>query len=148
METSPERVQRRPAIWFNRLPRVDPNLIRFIRFGVVGGSGVAVNLAALWFFHKELNLALELAGVLAVSAAIVNNFLWNNFWTFGASGVHPRRVAQFVTISLIGMAINVGILRGLVRLGTHYLAADLLGILVATSWNFFANTRWTWADAV
>lgn len=147
METSPERVQRRPAVLLQRLPRLDPTLVRFLRFGVVGGSGVLVNMAALWLLYDELHLPLEPAAVTAVALAIVNNFLWNNYWTFGVRGVKSRRVVQFVAISLVGMAINVGVLRTLVGLGGHYLVADLAGILVATAWNFFANARWTWGDS-
>ena len=144
METTQATGPLRSPALVSRLLRPEYGLLRFLRFGLVGGSGVLVNLAALWLLHDELNLPLEPSAVAAVALAIVNNFMWNNFWTFGATGVRPRRVAQFAVISLVGMAINVGILKALVYLGVHYLPADLAGILVATGWNFFANARWTW----
>lgn len=134
-----------------------PGALRFLRFGIVGGSGVLINMAALWLLHIKLGFNLGRSSVFAISLAIVNNFLWNNFWTFGARGVQARRVAQFAAISLGGMALNVAVLHLLVALGgwlapalapeALVLPSNLIGILVATSWNFFANSRWTWGDA-
>ncbi len=148
METTRERTGVRSLTPFARLPVPSPGVLRFLRFGLVGSSGVAINLVALWLFHDELGLSLGPAGVLAVAVAIVNNFFWNNYWTFGATGFAARRLAQFVAVSLVGMAINVTALKLLVHFGAHYLPADFAGILVATSWNFLANSRWTWGGAV
>lgn len=123
---------------------IPPEMARFIRFGLVGGSGVAINMLVLFLLHDELGLGLTRSSVVATALAILNNFLWNNFWTFGATGIQSRRVAQFIAISLVGMAINVIILNLLVAAGAHYAVGNLVGILVATAWNFYANTRWTW----
>ncbi len=138
METTRERRVARMLSVADML-NADHGVMRFLRFGLVGGSGVLVNLVALWLLHDELRVPLELAAILAVALAIVNNFVWNNFWTFRAASVAPRRIAQFIAISLVGMAINVGMLKALVYGGFHYLTADLAGIAVATGWNFFAN---------
>ncbi len=148
METTRERTGVRSLTPLARLPAPSPGVLRFLRFGLVGGSGVVVNLAALWLFHDELGLPLGPAGVLAVALAIVNNFVWNNYWTFGATGFAARRLARFVAVSLVGLAINVTALKLLVHFGTHYLPADFAGILLATSWNFLANSRWTWGGTV
>ncbi|HET8625963.1 MAG TPA: GtrA family protein [Thermomicrobiales bacterium] len=146
METTRGARQARPFATLERLLRPDHTFMRFLRFGLVGGSGVVVNMAALWLLHDELRLAADPAIVLAVGLAIVNNFIWNNFWTFGASGVAARRVVQFAAISLVGMAINVAVFKVLLHFGVFYLLADLGGIAVAIVWNFFANSRWTWGD--
>ena len=123
-----------------------PDMLRFIRFALVGGSGVVVNMVALWLLHEQLRYPLERSSVAAISLAIVNNFLWNNFWTFRATGVQSRRLAQFITVSLVGMAINFVVLKALTAQGIHYAPANLAGIMVATAWNFYANSRWTWGD--
>lgn len=151
METTP-RPPPRAATPLARF--LTPARLRFLRFGVVGGSGVVVNMTALWLLHVQLGYNLGRSSVAAISLAILNNFLWNNFWTFGARGVQAWRVAQFVVVSLAGMAINVAVLHLLVGAGLALsptlteeqlaLPANLVGILVATTWNFFANSRWTW----
>lgn len=148
METTRERTGVRSLTPLARLPVPSPGVLRFLRFGLVGSSGVVINLVALWLFHDELGLPLAPAGALAVALAIVNNFVWNNYWTFGATGFAARRLARFVAVSLVGMAINVTALKLLVHFGAHYLPADFAGILVATSWNFLANSRWTWGGTV
>ena len=137
------RIERLPAP-LRRLLR--PELLRFLRFGLVGGSGVGVNMFVLWLLHDQFGFALSRSAVVAISLAIANNFLWNNYWTFGASGILRRRVLQFVAISLGGMAINLVVLNILFYFGVHYAPANLAGILVATAWNFYANSRWTWGD--
>ncbi len=126
---------------------ISPEMARFIRFGLVGGSGVAINMLVLFLLHDELGLPLSRSSIVAISLAILNNFLWNNFWTFGATGIHSRRVVQFVVISLVGMAINLLVLNLLVATGVHYALANLAGIMVATAWNFYANSRWTWGGS-
>src|SRR5262245_42578533 len=97
-----------------------PAVLRFIRFALVGGSGIAVNMLTLWLLHDELGFPLSRSSVVAISLAILNNFIWNNFWTFGESGIQARRLVQFIVISLVGMAINLAILNIFVALGVHY----------------------------
>lgn len=123
-----------------------PDLLRFFRFAVVGGSGVLINMLALWLLHDQIGLGLTRSSVAAISLAIMNNFLWNNFWTFRATSIQTSRFAQFVIVSLIGMAINLAILNILFAFGIHYAPANLAGIMVATAWNFFANAKWTWGE--
>jgi dolichol-phosphate mannosyltransferase len=124
-----------------------PDLLKFFRFAVVGGSGVLINMAALWLLHDIVGLGLTRSSLAATSLAIFNNFLWNNHWTFKATSIKKRRFAQFVIISIIGMVITAAILNILYNiLGIHYAPANLAGIMVATAWNFYANSKWTWRD--
>jgi dolichol-phosphate mannosyltransferase len=123
-----------------------PELLRFLRFAVVGGSGVAVNMLVLWLLHDAIGLGLTRSSVVATTLAILNNFLWNNHWTFKATSIQSRRLAQFAAISVVGLVITAAILNILVALGSHYAPANLAGIMVATAWNFYANSRWTWGE--
>jgi dolichol-phosphate mannosyltransferase len=125
---------------------ISPEVLRFVRFGLVGGSGVLVNSLTLFLLHDEFALGLTRSMVVAITLAILNNFMWNNFWTFKTTGIQSRRLIQFVVISLIGMVVNVVVANLLVAHGMHYAAANLVGIALATAWNFYANVRWTWGD--
>jgi len=125
---------------------VSPEMLRFVRFGLVGGSGVLVNSLTLYLLHDELGFALTRSMVVAITLAILNNFMWNNFWTFKTSGIQSRRLIQFVIISLIGMVVNLIVANILVAQGMHYAVANLVGIALATAWNFYANARWTWGS--
>lgn len=54
---------------------------RFIKFGVVGFAGYVVNAAGLWYFAR---LSFPEWGIWAAATelAILNNFIFNNIWTF------------------------------------------------------------------
>jgi len=53
----------------------------FLKFGIVGASGVAVNYGIAYLgYIAGLSDILSLA--IGVEAAILNNFTWNDLWTF------------------------------------------------------------------
>jgi dolichol-phosphate mannosyltransferase len=56
---------------------------RFLRFGAVGFSGVFVDLTIFHLMRTVINLGLTRSTILSAEIAILNNFLWNDLWTFG-----------------------------------------------------------------
>src|ERR1700747_1053559 len=75
---------RRQDGYFGRLPDVLRRARgwRFPRFGVVGAVGVGVNNSALYVLHGRLGISLLLSAAIATELAILNNFFWNDRWTF------------------------------------------------------------------
>ena len=119
--------------------------VPLIRFGAVGAMGLVVNNSALFVAHGVAGLPLLVASPVAVELAILHNFLWNERWTFGASEFSLRRLGKFNLTSLGGLLITSGVLYLLVvDAGVHYLLANLVGIALATAWNFGASLLWTW----
>lgn len=117
---------------------------RLAKFSLVGGSGVVVNTAALYLFYQFGHLPLVMASVLAVELAIVNNFLWNDRWTFHQRDRSPLRFVRFNLVALGGLAITTATLALVTSFGVYYLLANLLGIALATAWNFTLSVLWTW----
>lgn len=116
-----------------------------IRFGVVGVVGVIVNNGLLYLLHGLAGWPLIPASVVAVEAAIVNNFVWNDLWTFSDRDPSRYRFLRFNLVSLGGLVVNTGVLALVVAVsGLHYLVANLIAIGAAMTWNFAANARWTW----
>jgi putative flippase GtrA len=125
---------------------------RLIRFAIVGFSGVFVDLGGFYFLHTLLGLALTPSVILSTEVAIINNFLWNDVWTFGdvSAPQHlgsPRlqRFFNFNLICLFGLIWNILIVNFLVdkfRMNEHM--AKLLAIVCVTFWNFGINFRWNW----
>jgi dolichol-phosphate mannosyltransferase len=123
-------------------------LARLSKFLVVGGTGVLVNSLALLLLFHWAHLPLLVASALSAEIGIINNFWWNDRWTFRHTQFSLSRFAQFNLVSLAGLVITAAILWVLVsQLGLYYLAANLLGIGLATAWNFAANSFWTWRGA-
>lgn len=119
----------------------------FIKFLIVGGSGVAVNLAG---FTVLLSMGVNkyLASPIAIELSVISNFLLNNWWTFGG-----RRTKD--TLQLKGLKFNVVSLVALLVSYTTFVVAtillsnappqvqQLIGIVPATLVNYFMNSYWT-----
>lgn len=125
-------------------------IMRFVKFAVVGGSGVLVNLGVYWLLTRLFEMNIYGAQAISFEASVMSNFLLNNFFTFA-----DRRVSrplpflvQFVKfngISLGGYAIQAASLWLLHdAAGIHDVIAMAIGIVIATLWNYLLNTWWTW----
>ena len=134
--------------------RVDFPLRRFIQFGIVGFSGVFVDMAVLYLLHdpSTLGWGLTRSKIIAAEAAIINNFIWNDAWTFSDMssqqrgwGKRLKRLLKFNIVCLVGLILNVLLLNFLFNtLKVHYLLANILAIAVVTFWNFWINLKLSW----
>ena len=123
-------------------------LTRISKFLLVGATGVLVNSLALLLLVQGAHLPLVPASALAAELGIVHNFAWNDRWTFERTRLSWSRFARFNLVSLAGLLLTTGTVWVLVeQLGVYYLAANLLGITLATAWNFAVNSWWTWGGA-
>ncbi|MHB1132647.1 MAG: GtrA family protein [Chloroflexota bacterium] len=122
------------------------NRQRFVRFGLVGTSGLLVNSIVLFLGYEVASLPLTIASILAVETAIANNYLWNNLWTFAQRTFSLAKFLKFNLVSLAGMALTVATLTSLVQyFGWHYLIANVFAVAITMLWNFVANSLWTWS---
>jgi dolichol-phosphate mannosyltransferase len=150
------------------LMRRSGELVRFIKFILVGGSGVFVNLGVFWLLTRFAGLSVSnllwqiaigslqlsitrdfLAQAIAIETSIISNFTLNDLFTFrdrrATGGNLFARLLKFNTVSLAGAAIQVGVYAIMFHgLGVHDLISTLLGIFIATLWNFFLNSWFTW----
>ena len=142
-------VTSRSAAFPARLRRLAPReRARLSKFLLVGGTGLLVNSLALLLLVQWAQLPLVLASALSAELGIINNFYWNDRWTFRRTQLSWLRFARFNLVSLVGLFITTGTLWVLVgHLRLYYLAANLLGIGLAMAWNFVANSWWTWGGA-
>lgn len=127
---------------------------RFIRFGLVGLSGVFIDMGMLYLLSDPtmLGWGLTRSKILASETAILNNFLWNDRWTFGdissqQKGWQKRikRLLKFNLICLAGLILNVLLLNLLYNwVGLNRYWANLIAILAVTLWNFWLNLKLSW----
>ena len=119
---------------------------QLIKFLIVGSTGVVVNTSILWILTEKTGLFYVLSGVIATQTAIINNFLLNNFWTWKRRDKKHsfiRRMVTFNIVSLAGLVITVFTLWTLTEAGIYYIISNLIGIVLATTWNFIANDKIT-----
>ena len=145
-------------------------VIRFLKFSVVGTIGAVVDFGLLYLLHVVAGLPIVLANTCSFTAAVLSNFTWNRYWTYPDSRSKPIRtqLAQFFVVNIAGWGINTGILVllrypcvSLVGTATRAMALSLtpellyklgynLAKAIATGvvlfWNFFVNRFWTYSD--
>ena len=138
---------------------------RFMRFAVVGIVGAVVDFGVANLLVVGFHSPLVFAGSVSFIAAILNNFIWNRYWTYPDSRSRPiaAQFAQFAMVSVMGLVIRVPILHWLepwmLDAFSHQpilsaLHPDLLSknltlavaVLVVMFWNFFVNRYWTYSD--
>jgi dolichol-phosphate mannosyltransferase len=120
---------------------------RGVSFGAVGLSGAVVNTSLVYALHGLLRWPLPLAVVLATELAILNNYLWNDRWTFGQRTPSLRRLARFNLSSLGGLALTTGATSALTAGGLPYALALLVGVGASALGNFAASALWVWRVA-
>jgi dolichol-phosphate mannosyltransferase len=127
---------------------------RFLMYGLVGLSGVFVDMVALYLLSdpSTLGWGLTTSKMIAAALAIFNNFLWNDRWTFRditqkQKGWSQRlkRLLKFSTVCLLGLFLNVLLLNILFNLlGINRYIANLFAIAAVTFWNFWINIKLNW----
>jgi dolichol-phosphate mannosyltransferase len=113
----------------------------------VGISGILVNLATFIFLVK-VGLNKFIASPLAVELSIINNFLWNNYWTFkdrNTPGHLLVRGVKFKGVSLLalGVSFTTFLLLSYLFPGPPAYVHQAIAIIPATAVNYFLNAYWT-----
>ncbi|MGD1906434.1 MAG: glycosyltransferase [Leptolyngbyaceae cyanobacterium] len=125
---------------------------RFLRFGLVGFSGLFVDYAVFFLLFSQLGVGLTTSNVLSAETAIFNNFLWNDAWTFAdfsqqQKGWRARlkRFLKFNLICLAGLVLNTLIVNLLFNVfGLNAYLAKFIAIGAVTLWNFWLNLKLSW----
>lgn len=123
----------------------------FIKFGLVGLSGVIVNLGVFsLLMHFGTNKFL--ASPIAIEASVISNFFLNNYWTFRWRKNHDRvrvKGLKFNIVSLLALGVSYSTF---VALSMTYPDVapqihQVIGIIPATLVNYFLNSYWTFKHA-
>jgi len=138
--------------------RLSSDQQRFVRFGVVGASGVAVNFAFMalglvLFGGLEANVRDFAASALGTVVSVLTNFVLNDAWTWGdrKKGVGRRdtalRFGAFAVGQGLGVALQIGVAT-LFRSSLDWNAflAQAIGIGVGTIVNYIINNRLVFKD--
>ncbi|MBV5260150.1 glycosyltransferase [Synechococcus moorigangaii CMS01] len=127
-------------------------LKRFLQFGTVGMSGVFVDMGLLYLLFEGLGLGLTRSAFIASEMAIVNNFLWNDFWTFRDLSKQQRqghkmfkRFVKFNIICGLGLGLKILLLNFFFNVWAwNAYLANLVAIALVTMWNFWLSWKLGW----
>ncbi len=126
------------------------NLEDFMKYSLVGVSGVFVNLGLYLFLTRYYEISELVAPLIAIESALISNFILNNFWTFGKRITQSRIRVKFVKFHLVSgfsALINYSAFLTLFLVfGLYDILANLIGIGLAAIVNYLINSNWTWKD--
>ena len=119
--------------------------LRFIKFGMVGLLGMAIDFSITWFFKEKLRVNKYIANSLGFSVAVINNFLLNRYWTFeNNSAPIAGQLTKFALVSIAGLLINNLLLYLLLRGNKrNFYFIKLVVIGLVFFWNYFLNLLFT-----
>jgi putative flippase GtrA len=143
---------------------------RFFKFAFVGVTGSVVDFGVFNLLASVFKVNAVTASVISFILGVINNFLWNRFWTYPDSRgkAVTSQMVQFGLINVIGLAIRTPLFAWLEKIlianlspiipsdgflipmlnptfVSHNLALAI-AILIVMFWNFFANRFWTYND--
>lgn len=138
-----------------------PGLLKFIKFGIVGGFGFLINFFGLVLFNKifikvlswPIGLINFLANALASELAIISNFTWNNIWTFAKERITiPKEIfKKFIAFNLSSIFGGIIVPSTIVGLGTQIFGDQYRQILLVIAiffftipYNWFVYNKFIW----
>ena len=133
-----------------------PEVKRFVKFAIVGFSGLIVDYTILNILAHLLHVESWLAIAIAFVVAATNNFIWNRFWVYPESREHSiwKHFPTFLIVNIVGLGINELILF-LFELPIEQLVGSaVLGLnltkgiaaVIVMIWNFLVNRFVTFRD--
>ncbi|PWT96764.1 MAG: glycosyl transferase family 2 [Bacteroidetes bacterium] len=128
---------------------MDPiSLIRVIKFGIVGFSGLGVDFSVTYVLKEKVKFNKYVANTCGFCCAVISNFFLNAYWTF--SGSLTRGVLQFSSFALIamlGLLINTVVIFLLVKKADlNFYLSKLAAIAVVFVWNYLMNNYVTFSN--
>ena len=122
-------------------------LFKFIKFGIVGFSGLLVDFGITYICKEWLKIQKYISNSIGFTTAATSNYILNRVWTFKSQDPNiALEYTEFLAISLIGLGLNNLILWIIhSRLGMNFYLSKLFAIGVVTIWNFLANYYITFA---
>ncbi len=135
---------------------------RFLKFGLVGASGVVVNQGVLYLAQAHVLhvtharthgdwLLLNLALAAAIFLATLNNFIWNRAWTWADRPRNGKgwltQFGQYVLACWLAIMLQM-LLTNLLARHFEILAANLVSIVLTSVVNFLLNDTWTFRRRV
>jgi dolichol-phosphate mannosyltransferase len=123
---------------------------RFLMFGLVGGSGVLVNLGVLATLLAR-HIGFAEAQTFAMLTAMVSNYSLNNALTYRDRRRRGWRfltgLASFTALCSLGILAGVGVSTLLYQAAEPWWLAGIAGAMMGAMWNYVATSAITWPSS-
>lgn len=118
----------------------------FLRYGIVGVLGLAVDMGIFYLLHEVLGVNYIVSNIISSSLAVIHNFILNSFFTFKVKDKLIRRFISFYLIALVGMALSSGLLAMMIDgFKMDSMLAKMIAVLVVAVLQYFLNKKLTFS---
>ena len=149
----PELEIEKVSIPANGRRRTRDILLRWLKFNLVGGIGIAVQFAALFALKGIFHFNYLAATAVAVEAAVVHNFVWHEqfTWSDRVQASWRRSLPRFARFNLTTGAVsilgNLALMKVMVGYGgMNYMLANALAIILCSLANFLVSEQWVFEE--
>ena len=137
--------------------RASQKLKQFIQFCIVGLLSTIIDISILNLATRKLGMYWVAGKTLSFCFSVTNGFIWNSLWTFRGmgSGARHTQYVKFVAVNIVGFGLNLVIIKTILSLlegsiasnahvsPLHLNIANIIAIIIVSTWNFIANRKWT-----
>ncbi len=118
---------------------------QFVRYFIIGFSGVFLDLGSLYllkeYFHLHPVLAVIVNGVFLLNYV----FFLNKYWAFKSTGITHKQMVRFFILAGANYAIAIGWMYIFNhKFGFYYLFVRLANIALSVAWNFLLYKFWVY----
>ena len=114
-------------------------LFKFLKFGIVGFTGLLIDFSITYFLKEKVKLYRYIANSVGFVVAASSNYWFNRLWTFKSTNSQiVLEYGSFLIISTIGLGIN-NLFLYLFEKRMRFYYAKFCAIVMTTIWNFLAN---------
>lgn len=129
-------------------------LMRFLKYCIIGATGIVVNTAILFFFTGILGVYYLLSSAAAYEVSIITNFVLNDRWTFRElvtpeSSGYLRRAAYYNGTMVLGAVFGIVLLWVFTDFFSfNYIISNLVSITIVTIWRYYTSITAVWVGEV
>lgn len=120
---------------------------QFIRYFIIGSTGVVLDLGSLYFFTQILQISQTIALVIYQPFIILYIFFLNKHWSFKnqKGGLTHRQMIRFLTLCTFNYFFSIA----WIWLWSEHFAFDhflarISNIMLAVGWNFLLYKYWVY----
>lgn len=121
---------------------------QFLRFAVVGVVSAVAHFAVLIALRRRFEISAALASTGGFVTGAVVNYALNYRYTFNSSARHYDAFVKFISVALVGLGLNAGIMHLLAdRFAVPDLPAQAISMSLVLIWSFTGNRVFTFREA-
>ena len=123
-------------------------LLQFVKFCLVGFSGMILDFSLTYFLKEKINLQRYAANAIGFLCAASSNFALNRYWTF--ESLNPevyQEAVLFITFALAGVMLNTLFLIFFEKQNMNFYLSKFFAVVLIAIWNFTTNYMFTFNGA-